>query len=612
MDDTEDLGPLAEPTPTLSRGDGVPGGPGRSEPGLVPGDRVGRYAVLRRLGAGGMGVVYAAYDPRLDRQVALKLLRRGPSGEESERQARLLREAQSLAKLNDPHVLTIYDAGTVDGQIFLAIEYVDGVDLGRWLAEDRSLAEVLRVFTVAGRGLAAAHRQGLVHRDFKPSNVVVRAADGRALVLDFGLARSAGPPSLAPPASAAAESSSAAAADLTRDGALLGTPLFMAPEQWDGHSDAAADQFSFCASLYLGLYGEPAFGRSSLGMPLGWEVRSAPDGSAVPAWIRRVVVRGLSVEPSERFPSMEALLRALSNDPRRRRRRWLAVAASVATAASAGYFVARAPSPCEGAAARLADVWGVDASRELTAALGGTGEPYAPAVARTVVELVDDYAERWRTGYEDACLATHRRGDQSETVMDLRMGCLDGRRRELGSLLDLLTAEPASMLDRAIPAVGELSPLDACADVASLLAPTPLPEDPDARGQIAELRGELAEAGALRAAGEFSRAAEVGKALAERARAVGYLPVVAEALVGRGMAEEGLAEADASAATFEEAVWVAQASQHDRAGAEALVHLVRVAGHLRQDQPRGLFFADLASSALRRLDRADGLEARLL
>ena len=174
---------LEEATPTLNDGRRVAAKAvdGAADGALKAGDRLDRYAILGRLGAGGMGVVYAAYDPRLDRQVALKLLRRR-GGAEAEHQARLLREAQALAKLNDPHVLTIYDAGTVDGQIFLSVEYVDGQDLGQWLREEqRPLSEVLRVFIEAGRGLASAHRQGLVHRDFKPSNVMVRRSDGRAL-----------------------------------------------------------------------------------------------------------------------------------------------------------------------------------------------------------------------------------------------------------------------------------------------------------------------------------------------------------------------------------------------------------------------------------------------
>src|SRR3954453_18295126 len=178
-----------EPTETLPLGPQPPRQPG--EP-LPRGSAVGRYVVLERIGSGGMGVVYAAYDPELDRKVALKLLRPDRAGAVGEAALRLQREAQAIARLSDPHVVAVYDAGTLGEQVFVAMEFVEGRTLREWLkAEPRSWSEILKAFLAAGRGLAAAHDAGLVHRDFKPDNVLL-GGDGRVKVADFGLARPVG------------------------------------------------------------------------------------------------------------------------------------------------------------------------------------------------------------------------------------------------------------------------------------------------------------------------------------------------------------------------------------------------------------------------------------
>jgi serine/threonine protein kinase len=226
------------------------------EPAVAVGDTIGRYVVLRRIGAGGMGVVFAAYDPQLDRRVALKLLRTGIGLGEGEARARLVREAQAIAQLSHPHVVAVYDVGTaVGGDVYIAMEFVEGDTLTSWLrAWDRTWREVVAIFLDAGRGLAAAHAVGLLHRDFKPDNVLV-GADGRVRVTDFGLARSL---------MAAAEDGelqptpelAALRVTLTATGAVMGTPRYMAPEQLAGKDvSAAADQFSFCVALYEAVYG---------------------------------------------------------------------------------------------------------------------------------------------------------------------------------------------------------------------------------------------------------------------------------------------------------------------------------------------------------------------
>ncbi|MFP2910350.1 serine/threonine-protein kinase [Pyxidicoccus sp. 3LFB2] len=307
---------------------------------LARGATLSRYVVLERIGAGAMGVVYAAYDPQLDRQVALKVLR--PEGrQEQELRLRLVLEAQSLARLSHANVVSVFDVGTHDDCVFLAMELVDGVTLAEWLSVPRSWQGVLRVFTEAGRGLLAAHAAGLVHRDFKPANVLV-GKDGRARVMDFGMARPLNRGQAAPKSEVPGAAVSTAS-PLTRTGVLQGTPAYMAPELLDGRkADALSDQFSFCVALHEALYGVRPFEGSSLeevaGAALEERIRPAPHGTKVPAWVRRVTLRGLKPRPQERYPSMEPLLAALAPPPRRAWARMAALAGAACVLGAVGVW----------------------------------------------------------------------------------------------------------------------------------------------------------------------------------------------------------------------------------------------------------------------------------
>ncbi|HEY2513468.1 MAG TPA: serine/threonine-protein kinase, partial [Polyangiaceae bacterium] len=343
-------------------------------PGLPPGTSVGRYLIVDLVGEGGMGVVYKAYDPQLGRTVALKLVRTTHQGRldtGGTLRERFLREARALALLSHPNVINVHDAGVFGDDVFIAMEFVEGPTLGRWLrTEPRSRDRILDVFLAAGAGLVAAHAAGLVHRDFKPDNVIV-SSDGRVRVLDFGLARAvdAGDdastladaplsrrqedakrpaPAASTTASPSSETSSGgkrtpagSLSSLTEGGAIMGTPRFMAPEQHLGHAvDERADQFSFCVALYTALYGAAPFGGASIlelteNVIVG-KVSEVPAGSRVPRWLRAVLLRGLSVEPAARYPSMSALLAALRADPTIARGRWLQMGLVAAVMASAG------------------------------------------------------------------------------------------------------------------------------------------------------------------------------------------------------------------------------------------------------------------------------------
>ncbi len=287
---------------------------------LSPGQALGRYVISGVLGSGGMGVVYAAEDPRLGRKVALKLLHPALAEVAEEQQQRLLREAQAMARLSHPNVLPVFDLGTEGRQVFLAMEFIEGPTLAAWLKQrERTWREILGIFLEAGRGLAAAHQAGLVHRDFKPTNVLV-GADGRPRVTDFGLVRVAatleeGQPQASP---RSAEST------LTQTGTVAGTPAYMSPEQLAGRPvDARGDQFSFCVALYEALHGVRPFAADAP-PEHRWMLRRPDRSPRVPGYVRAVLARGLALEPAERFPSMDALLAALTRPPTLRRR-WVAL-----------------------------------------------------------------------------------------------------------------------------------------------------------------------------------------------------------------------------------------------------------------------------------------------
>jgi len=326
---------------------------------LTVGDRVGRYLVLSALGAGGMGVVFSAYDPQLDRKVALKLLRAGITYNTKDARARLRREAQAIAQLSHPNVVAVYDVGTTEeDDLYIAMEFVEGDTLTTWLKQyPRTWREIVDVFLQAARGLMAAHSVGLLHRDFKPDNVLV-GHDGRVRVTDFGLARS-----VITPEEGLKHRPEVGAlnVDLTATGTVLGTPRYMPPEQLTGPDiDARADQFSFCVALYEALYGtHPLPGATSVSMlEQNEKAVPPPDGSKIPAYVGRCVMRGLERERSKRYPGMATLVGDLQPPAPRATVRNLAFAA-VGFVLIAGTAAAMLWRPEEPAVIEPADKKGV-------------------------------------------------------------------------------------------------------------------------------------------------------------------------------------------------------------------------------------------------------------
>ncbi|MCB9752919.1 MAG: serine/threonine protein kinase [Myxococcales bacterium] len=282
----------------------------------------GRFTVLERVAGGGMGVVYAAFDPKLSRKVAIKVLR----DQGDARRRRLLREARTLARLSHPNVVAIHDVEHEGDAVFIAMEFIEGDSLRRWLRQPRLLERVVDVLVDAGQGLAAAHAQGVVHGDFKPDNVLV-GEDGRARVVDFGLARTIE----AREPTGCVESMAAASGLSSRVG---GTVMYMAPEQLaGGRPDERADQFSFAVTAYEALYGARPFSGETAGAILeevrAGRVRAPPVGSHVGAALHRALLRALELDATRRFPSMRALLEELRVTPGSRRSRWFGVGLGV-------------------------------------------------------------------------------------------------------------------------------------------------------------------------------------------------------------------------------------------------------------------------------------------
>jgi tetratricopeptide (TPR) repeat protein len=579
---------------------------------------VGRYVILDCIGSGGMGVVYAAYDPELDRKVAIKLLRSelggAPAGGDA--RTRLLREAQALARLSHPNVIGIHDVGTLEDRIFIAMEHVDGVTLGDWLRQcSRDWREITAMFAQAARGLGAAHQAGVVHRDFKPHNVMVDGA-GRARVLDFGLARAAD----APPDD---EASEVAVADLPavaspRQGALqtpltganafLGTPAYMAPEQFLRRpADAKSDQFSFCAALYEALFGQLPFEGATLGeleqSVLAGRVRPPPRGSGVPGWLRPIVLVGLGVRPETRHPAMEALADALARDPALLRRRWLsagvALLATSALAVGLGAAARRRGALCRGAEQRLAGAWDAGRRQAVHAAFLATGRPFAEDTFARTTRGLDQYAAAWKAMHTDACEATRVRGEQSDELLDLRMQCLGESREELGALVDVFARADGAVVERAVQATARLSSLARCADVPALRAPVRPPADPRQRAEVDALRSELARLRARRDAGRYADGIGAARAAAASAEKIGYRPLVAEALLLEGSFDSATGDSTAAARAILQAVAAADASRHDRVGAQARGSLVAIATN-RAHYDEAEMWVELARAAVER------------
>jgi tetratricopeptide (TPR) repeat protein len=616
-------------TATVGPAGASPGGP---EPGeLERGAMIDRFVVLGTLGAGSMGVVYVAYDPELDRKVALKLLLPCADGGTGTRgPTRLMREAQALAKLSHPNVVGVYDVGLHGNSVWILMEFVAGQTLTAWAeAKPRTWLEILPVLADVARGVSAAHGAGLVHRDLKPDNVML-GDDGRVRVMDFGLAHGrstgasdpelvetlmsrtgAGQPSTSPPSR------------LTVVGAVLGTPAYMAPEQWQGHeAQPATDQFGWSVMAWELLYGERPFPDKTT-MTLCAAVvsgrrRPPPAGRRVPGWLRRVIERGLAADPARRWPTMAALLAALERgQTRARTRTTAAVMAGVALfgAGAEGYRrwdIALRVSACAAAGAEIDRSWNDDTRQQAREAFLATGMSYAETSANKALPRLDEQARAWKEARTEVCLNADVRAVWDADLVDRALWCLDDRQMELTALVAELGRANAKTVQTAVRGAAGLRAIGACLDEAVLLhQPAPPAQGREA---IREVRVLLSRAQSLAFSGDFTTALMVATQAREQASEVrDWPPLLAAARAREGFLLEKTGAYEAAEATSEKAYFEAVRAGAWQIAASTAIDLVWVVGEKRARHSDGRAWARHAEAALVHAgDREGLLEAMLL
>ncbi|MEM6989853.1 MAG: serine/threonine-protein kinase [Myxococcota bacterium] len=538
--------------------------------------QVGRYELIRQLGAGGMGAVYEAHDPKLGRSVAVKVLLRRYTQDPRARQ-RLKREAAAMAQLSHPQVVQVFEVGEERGESFIARELVDGEPLAAWLDTERSIDAIRRVFGEAARGLAAAHAAGIVHRDFKPHNVLVDTQGG-AKVMDFGLASSLGGPATQPPASEPEAKDIAGA--LTETGAHLGTPQYMSPEQHHGREvGPASDQWSFCVALHEAVHGVLPFAGETTG-----QVRAAIDdmqirrGSRdVPSWLDAIIGRGLQPSPAARFAGMVDLAEALRRGPRSRSWLWgLAVVGAVGVAVA---IAGRQSEACDGAEARLAGVWDVARKAIVVGTLEAAGG--GDVTVTRLAGALDEYAAQWVAVHTGVCEANRDSGSATMPGFDAAMSCLRRGRTSLSSLVDLAGAASGSNASTLLAASSKLPPPERCQDDAFLATQDPLPSDPTERAAYEETVDALTRADMRGVGGDHVGARAALDTLLATLRPAGPSTLLARALSGRGRVADTPQEA---AGYLEEAYWMAERLEDWSTAYEAASTLVRAAGGLNRQE----------------------------
>jgi serine/threonine-protein kinase len=536
-----------------------------------------RYTITGLLGAGGQALVYLAQDNVLGRNVALKILR-------DARDVAVLDEARVAAKLNHPNLIAVHDAGAMrDGQLYLAMEHVRGGSLDVWLKTKRTRREILRVCIEAGRGLAAAHGAGVVHRDIKAANILV-GDDGRARVTDFGLAT---------------------LGDAMR---IAGTPAYMAPEQLDGRASAASDQFSYAATVWEALTGALPFalrGDRAAALLAGIVEPAQP----LPRYIDRALRKALEPEPMRRWTSVHALVRALEADPQRKWRYGGAAAFVTATVGMTTFALAtRETKPSCDDLPQSALTW--PARQRIDLKFSASKKPFASAMLKSVKQELARYDVVWSGAQRAACKATAN-GTQSSDILDLRQQCLSERDGALRGVLDTLGNADDEVIQHALELVRGLPAIAACDDVAWLRERVRPPADREARKAVADVAAQLAASSSELRAGKLKQALLTAETAAMMAAKIEHLPTRAQAelVVGKALAKQG--ETAKAEQHLQSAAQLAQRGKDDRVSAEAWIELVKVIGHGNARHDEALRYAGFAEASAARLGDDDELRARL-
>jgi eukaryotic-like serine/threonine-protein kinase len=552
------------------------------------------------------------------------MTREGQTGD----QAWLAREAQALARLSHPNVIAVHDVGTLPGdRVFVAMELVEGPNLRQWLKQPRDWRQIREVMTAAGAGLAAAHNAGLIHRDFKPENVLV-GNDGRVRVMDFGLARlqAVDEPPAARDSDLQIETRSPLSESLTIAGSVVGTPAYMAPEIYDGvGASARSDQFAFGVTLYELLHGTRPYAKKAFAPPRAPDLApKEPPKSDVPQRLHRIAVRAIAIDPATRFASMDALLAELAIDPTAARRR--ALLAGGGAVALAGVVIATmkltagSSEPaqdltklCKGSERHLAGVWDPTVKQTVRDAFEATRRPFKGKALTAIETTLDRYAKEWTTAVTESCEATRLRGEQTEDVLSLRQDCLDQRLAVLRAFTQQLVKADDILVDKASNAALDLERSERiaqCADVAALKTPT----QPSAaiRPAYNAARMPLAEARAAILTGNIGRAINQSTAAIKLARDIPFDPLIAEGELIRGMAMLQIRNPDEAQKSLGEATWAGLRGKRDDLAAEAALYAAITSSELLDKNSEGRIWMAIGKAATLRAGNDPVMRLRAL
>ncbi len=568
--------------------------------------RVGRYVIVERLGQGAFGAVYSAYDPKLDRRVAVKVIPFPPDTPREDRDKMLL-EGRALARVAHPNVVAIYEVGEQDNAVFLVMEHASGGDLAKWIAETpltNRWRTALPLLRAAARGLAAVHDQSLVHRDFKPSNVLLFAG-GVAKIADFGFTRLAtarGESTLSEgrtSASSSALSVTDGAASpqgglaATTASSVAGTPVYMAPERLaGGPATPATDVFAFAVALWEALYGE----RPWPGLPFVERLRPVPAGAGrVPRWLHRIAADGLTREADDRQADASVLVRQLDRGVPRSRKVIAASGLFGAGAVVAASVGSAEGAPCQGGVEQLRAVVSDERIEAIGTRFAALGTASHTMASRRVADALRVFADQWLASQHDACMATAVHKEQSVTALVRRMACLHDELRRAAELVAVFETADRTTVHRSHQLLADLRSVERCDNLEALMAETPLPADPDALARVHGLRAAAARALARERVGRFDEAtAALDEAEREFLDGLEYEPVHNEFAFARGRNLRRLGRYEDARPLYERAYQGALRWGQWQLAADIANHLSHLASEVDRKPAEGLALARTA------------------
>jgi eukaryotic-like serine/threonine-protein kinase len=568
---------------------------------VTVGTTIGRYQLERALGAGAMGVVYQAFDPVVDRRIAVKLLDLQTFADADA----VMREAQAMGRVNHAAVVGIYDAGITEAYVYVAMELVQGQTLRQRLAQPPMPARnCYSMFASIAEGLAAAHDAGVVHRDFKPENVLLDG-QGVAKVTDFGLARV--------PA-AVIDGAKHSDNNITH---AVGTPAYMAPEQLQGGSaDARSDQYSFAVTLYEALKGQRPI--TATNMPALATAMQSPaiDWTDLSSGAKALLQRALALDPATRFFNMHDVARALRQLAAPRRWPW--IIAAVTTSATIAAIVvtlarprATTTDPCANADADVASAWTAGNAAALTKSYANISLPFAALASDTARHQLEAYAQTLSKGYTAACRATHVQHTQSNELLDRRRQCLDRGTATLQATGNLLANADANIVAHTTEALEQLADVRICDDVATLSDEVPMPNQPAKRSAVSAIRRQLAEAENTLVTTKFADGVALAEIAANNAGATGYRPIEAEALWVLGNLQYFVTETKTAQSTLERAALVAVAGRSRIVEAKIRARLADIFAAAEQ-APQSQQQVDLGLALVESVTGSEAVKSRLI